>query len=97
MKYLEDRSPCYICCTPQTTQKFIQIKIALYLQTYTEVGVTASGPGQLSIIEGNMNLALWQKILKDNIRSSVGELTLKRKSVMQQDNDHKHESKSTSD
>lgn len=97
VKYLEDRSPCYICCTPQTTQNFIQIKSALYLQTYTEVGVTASGPGQLSIIEGNMNLALWQKILKDNIRSSVGELKLKLKSVMQQDNDHKHESKSTSD
>lgn len=97
VKYLENRSPCYMCCTPQTTQNFIQIKSALYLQTYTEVGVTASGPGQLSIIEGNMNLALWQKILKDNIRSSVGELKLKRKSVMQQDNDHKHESKSTSD
>ncbi|KAF7669235.1 hypothetical protein LDENG_00220820 [Lucifuga dentata] len=47
----------------------------------------ASGPGQLAIIEGNMNSALYQKILRKNVRSSVSDLKLKPNWVMQQDND----------
>ncbi|KAF7651901.1 hypothetical protein LDENG_00103920 [Lucifuga dentata] len=37
----------------------------------------ASGPGQLAIIEGNMNSALYQRILRENVRSSVCDLKLK--------------------
>ncbi len=55
----------------------------------------ASGPGQLAIIDGNMNSALYQKILKENDQPSVCDL--KRTWVMQQDNDHKHISKSISE
>ncbi|KAF7664072.1 hypothetical protein LDENG_00190380 [Lucifuga dentata] len=51
----------------------------------------ALGPGQLAIIEGNMNCMNYQRILKENIRSSVCELKLKRNWVMQQGNDSKHE------
>ncbi len=54
----------------------------------------ASGPGRLAIIDGTMNSALYQKILKENVRQSVCDL--KRTWVMQQDNDPKHTSKSTS-
>ncbi len=54
----------------------------------------ASGPGRLAIIDGTMNSALYQKILKENVRQSVCDL--KRTWVMQQDNDSKHTSKSTS-
>ncbi len=50
----------------------------------------ASGPGQLAIIDGTMNSALYQKILKENVRPSVCDLKLKRTWVMQQDNDPKH-------
>ncbi len=45
----------------------------------------ASGPGRLAII------------LQENVRPSVRELKLKRSWVMQQDNDPKHTSKSTSE
>ncbi len=44
-----------------------------------------------------MNSALYQKILKENVRPSVYDLKLKRTWVMQQDNDPKHTSKSTSE
>ncbi len=44
-----------------------------------------------------MNSALYQKILKDNVRPSVYDLKLKRTWVIQQDNDPKHTSKSTSE
>ncbi len=44
-----------------------------------------------------MNSALYQKILKENVRPSVCDLKLKRTWVMQQDNDPKHTSKSTSE
>ncbi len=44
-----------------------------------------------------MNSALYQKILKENIQPSVCDLKLKRTWVMQQDNDLKHISKSTSE
>ena len=48
----------------------------------------ASVPGQLALIEGTMNSALYQRILQENVRPSVCEL--KRSWVMQQDNDPKH-------
>ncbi len=57
----------------------------------------ASGPGRIAIIDGTMNSALYQKILKENVRPSVCDLKLKRTWVMQQDNDQKHTSKSTSE
>ncbi len=44
-----------------------------------------------------MNSALYQKILKENVRSSVCDLKLKHTWVMQQDKDLKHNSKSTSE
>ncbi len=57
----------------------------------------ASGPGRLAVINGTMNSAVYQKILKDNVRPSVRDLKLKRTCVLQQDNDPKHTSKSTSE
>ncbi len=57
----------------------------------------ASGPGRLAVINGTMNSAVYQKILKDNVRPSVRDLKLKRTCVLQQDNDPKHSSKSTSE
>ncbi len=57
----------------------------------------ASGPGWLAIIDGTMNSALYQKILKENVWPSVCDLKLKRTWVMQQDNDPKHTSKSISE
>ncbi len=57
----------------------------------------ASGPGRLSVINGTKNSAVYQKILKDNVRPSVRDLKLKRTWVLQQDNDPKHTSKSTSE
>ncbi len=44
-----------------------------------------------------MNSALYQKVLKENVRPSVCDLKLKRTWVMQQDTDLKHTSKSTSE
>ncbi len=44
-----------------------------------------------------MNSALYQKILKENVRLSVCDLKLKHTWVMQQDNDPKLTSKSTSE
>lgn len=55
----------------------------------------ASGPGQITVIDGKMNSKLYQDILQENIRPSVRQLQLKREWVMQQDNDSKHTSKST--
>ncbi|KAK3571282.1 hypothetical protein QTP86_005922 [Hemibagrus guttatus] len=57
----------------------------------------ASGPGRLAVINGKMNSAVYQKILKENVRPSVCDLKLKRTWVLQQDNDPKHTSKSTSE
>ncbi|KAK3550030.1 hypothetical protein QTP86_018655, partial [Hemibagrus guttatus] len=57
----------------------------------------ASGPGRLAVITGTMNSAVYQKILKENVRPSVCVLELKRTWVLQQDNDPKHTSKSTSE
>uniref|UniRef100_A0A1B8Y1H7 JmjC domain-containing protein n=1 Tax=Xenopus tropicalis TaxID=8364 RepID=A0A1B8Y1H7_XENTR len=44
-----------------------------------------------------MNSTVYQKILKENVRPSVRQLKLKRSWVLQQDNDPKHTSKSTSE
>ncbi|KAK3529891.1 hypothetical protein QTP86_007214 [Hemibagrus guttatus] len=57
----------------------------------------ASGPGRLAVMYGTMNSAVYQKILKENVRPSVSDLKLKRPWVLQQDNDPKHTSKSTSE
>ncbi|KAK3515259.1 hypothetical protein QTP70_013040 [Hemibagrus guttatus] len=57
----------------------------------------ASGPGRLAVINGTMNSAVYQKILKENVRPSVCDLKLKRTWVLQQDNDPKHTSKSNSE
>ncbi len=61
----------------------------------------ASGPGRLNdgtkIIDGTMNSELYQKILKENVWPSVCDLKLKHTWVMQQDNDPKHTSESTSE
>ena len=58
----------------------------------------ASGPGQLAII-GKMNSQVYQDILQENVRAgeSVHQLKLSRRWVMQQDNDPKHRSKSTTE
>ncbi len=56
----------------------------------------ASGPG-LAIIDLTMNSALYQKILKKNVRPSLCDLKLKHTWVLQQDNDPKLTSKSTSE
>uniref|UniRef100_A0A8C1HQW0 Transposase n=1 Tax=Cyprinus carpio carpio TaxID=630221 RepID=A0A8C1HQW0_CYPCA len=57
----------------------------------------ASGPGRLAVINGTMNSAVYQKILKENVRPSVRDLKLKRTWVLQQDRDPKPTSKSTSE
>ncbi|KAG2457775.1 TCB1 transposase, partial [Polypterus senegalus] len=57
----------------------------------------ASGPGRLAVIDGTMNSTAYQKILKENVRPSVHQLKLKRSWVLQQENDPKHTSKSTSE
>uniref|UniRef100_A0AAY4B9U9 Transposase n=1 Tax=Denticeps clupeoides TaxID=299321 RepID=A0AAY4B9U9_9TELE len=57
----------------------------------------ASGSGSLAVIDGTMNSTVYQKILKVNVRPSVCQLKLKRSWVLQQDNDPKHTSKSTSE
>ncbi len=44
-----------------------------------------SAPGRLSIIDGTMNSALYQKIMKKNVQPSVCDLKLKRTWVMQQE------------
>ncbi len=49
------------------------------------------------MINGTMNSAAYQKFLKDNVRPSVLDLKLKQTWVLQQDNDPKHTSKSTSE
>lgn len=57
----------------------------------------ASGPGRIAVINGKMNSKIYQDILQENIRPSVHQLKLKRGWVMQQDNDPKHTSKSTTE
>ncbi len=50
----------------------------------------ASGPGLLAIIDGIMNSALNQKILKEKVQPSVCDLKLKRTWVMQQGKHSSH-------
>ena len=57
----------------------------------------ASGPGQLAIINGKMNSKVYQDVLQENLRPSVRQLKLKRGWMLQQDNDPKHTSISTSE
>ena len=57
----------------------------------------ASGPGQLAIIDGKLNSQVYQDILQENVRLSVRQLKLNRSWVMQQDNDPKHRSKSSTE
>ncbi|KAI3354711.1 hypothetical protein L3Q82_019199 [Scortum barcoo] len=45
----------------------------------------ASGPGRRAVINGTMNSAVYQKILKENVRPSVCDLKLKRTLVLQQE------------
>lgn len=54
----------------------------------------ASGTGQLALIDSTMNSAN-QRMLEDNVRPSVQKLKLNQKWTFQQDNNHKHASKST--
>ncbi|KAK3518334.1 hypothetical protein QTP86_018638 [Hemibagrus guttatus] len=49
----------------------------------------ASGSGRLAVINGTMNSAVYQKILKENVWPSVCDLKLKQTWVLQQDNDPK--------
>ena len=58
---------------------------------------TASGPGQLAIIDGKTNSQVYQDILQENVRLSVRQLKLNRSWVKQRDNDPKHRSKSTTE
>lgn len=57
----------------------------------------ASGPGQLAIINRKINLKVYQDVLQKNVRQSVRQLKLKGGQMLQQDNDSKHTSKSTSE
>jgi hypothetical protein len=57
----------------------------------------ASGPGQLAIINGKMYSQVYQDILQENGRLSVRQLKVNRSRVMQQDNDPKRRSKSTTE
>ena len=58
---------------------------------------SASGPGQLGIIDGKVISQVYQDILQENVRLFVRQLKLNRSWVMQQDNDPKHRSKSTTE
>ncbi|KAK3524814.1 hypothetical protein QTP86_007598 [Hemibagrus guttatus] len=57
----------------------------------------ASGPGPLAIVEVKINSQVYQDIQKDNLKVAVRKLKLRRSWVMQQDNDPKHKSKSTTE
>uniref|UniRef100_A0A8B9H3I6 FZ domain-containing protein n=1 Tax=Astyanax mexicanus TaxID=7994 RepID=A0A8B9H3I6_ASTMX len=55
------------------------------------------GPGQFAVIIGTINSALYQKILKENVRPSVCDLKLRCTYVLQQVNVSKHTNKFTSE
>lgn len=59
--------------------------------------LSASGPGQLAIINGKIYLKVYQDVLQEKLRLSVRQLKLKRGWMLQQDNVPKHRSKSTSE
>uniref|UniRef100_A0A3B1K9S8 Tc1-like transposase DDE domain-containing protein n=1 Tax=Astyanax mexicanus TaxID=7994 RepID=A0A3B1K9S8_ASTMX len=56
--------------------------------------ITAYGPGRLAFIDGSIHSKLYQRILKENIRTFVYDLDLRRRWVMHQDNDPEHTSRS---
>uniref|UniRef100_A0A9J8BH47 Transposase n=1 Tax=Cyprinus carpio carpio TaxID=630221 RepID=A0A9J8BH47_CYPCA len=92
---------CPVTSGIKPTQHFIKNIIATVKHGGGSVMVwgcfAASGPVRLTIIDGIMNSALYQKILKENVRPSVCDLKLKRTWIMQQDNDPKHISKPLSE
>ena len=57
----------------------------------------ASGPAQLAIIDRKLNSQVYQGILRENVRLSDRQFKLNRSWMMQQDNDSKHRSKSTTE
>ena len=57
----------------------------------------ASGPGRLAVVIITKNYAVYQKILDENVQPSVRDRKLKKPWVLQQDDDPKHTSKSTSE
>jgi len=57
----------------------------------------ATGPGHFVVIESTMNSSVYQSILESNVSPSVWQLKLESKWFMQQDNDPKHSSKSTTE
>ncbi|KAF7640539.1 hypothetical protein LDENG_00040270, partial [Lucifuga dentata] len=75
---------CYIWCKTNTAfqKKNIILTVKHGGGSVMVWGCFASsGPGR---IDGTMNSALYQKILKENVRPSVRDLKLKRTWVMQQ-------------
>ncbi len=71
------------------------IKITSYQQLNMDFKL--QDPARLAISDGTMNSALYKKILKATVQPSVCDLKLKHTWVIQQDNDPKHTSKSTSE
>ena len=59
--------------------------------------VLAPGPGRRAVIDGTVNSAVYQEILKQNVQLWVCDFRLDRTWVMQKGNDPKHTSKSTSE
>ena len=91
---------CYIWCKTNTAFREKNI-IPIVKHGDSRVMVwscfAASGCGRLAVMDGTMNAALFQKILKENVRPSVHDLKLKWTWVVRQDNDPKHTSMSTSE
>ncbi|KAK3533109.1 hypothetical protein QTP70_007310 [Hemibagrus guttatus] len=79
---------------PTTTSKELQASLA---SVKVSVHDSTIRPGRLAVINGTMNSVVYQKILKENVQQSVCDLKLKQTWVLQQDNDPKHTSKSTSE
>ena len=57
----------------------------------------ALGPGQLAVINVKINSQVYQDILQKNVRLFVHQVKHNKSWVMQQDNDPKHRSKSTTE
>ncbi|KAK3505940.1 hypothetical protein QTP70_003610 [Hemibagrus guttatus] len=83
--------------TPRAQRQLIQEVTKAHNNIQRTAGLTCLRPGRLAVINGTMNSAVYQKILKENARPSVCDLKLKRTWVLQQDNDPQHTSKSTSE
>ncbi|KAK3543984.1 hypothetical protein QTP70_032747 [Hemibagrus guttatus] len=85
---------------PTTTSKELQaslasVKVSVYDSTIRK-RLGKNGPGRHAVINGTMNSAVYQKILKENVLKE-NDLKLKRTWVLQQVNDPKHTSKSNSE